>query len=107
MSKLFSICKSLNDYAERIQNNVEMDRAQASVMLQDMMTLLRKDPDKYREVGLVAAKFMEVLQRSNEQLVKLASITNRNSVSEKNASLSPEEKEEMFDLFQEEEEKNK
>ena len=30
--------------------------------------------DKHREFGLIAAKYLETLQRSNEQLVKLAAL---------------------------------
>lgn len=104
MAKIFSICKSLEEYSERIQCNIESDRAQTSVMLFDMMLILKKDPEKYREFGLVVAKFMEVLQRSNEQLVKLASITH-NKKSEQNANLSSEEKEEIFDYFQKKDKK--
>jgi len=98
-----NICKSLEEYSEKIQNNIETDRAQASVMVTDLMLQFKKDPGKYREIGLVAAKFMEVLQRSNEQLVKLASLVQgKNSVSQ-NSALSSDEKEDIFDYFQEKE----
>jgi len=96
-----NICKSLEEYSEKIQNNIEVDRAQASVMVTDLMLQFAKNPDKYREIGLVAAKFMEVLQRSNEQLVKLASLVQGKSSVSQNSSLSPDEKEDIFDYFQE------
>ena len=38
------------------------------------MKYMQSSDDRHREVGLVAAKYLETLQRSNEQLVKLAAL---------------------------------
>jgi hypothetical protein len=56
--------------------------------------------DRHKEVGMVAAKYVETLQRSNEQLVKLASLMQKKDSN--NAGISEEEKTELFDLIQEE-----
>jgi len=52
-----------------------------------------------REMGPIAAKFVENLQRSNEQMVKLASILQRQKVT--NVGLSEDDKEQLFDLLNE------
>ena len=55
--------------------------------------------DRHKEVGMVAAKYVETLQRSNEQLVKLASLMQKRTTIDN--SISEEEKTELFDLIQE------
>ena len=48
---------------------------------------------------IVAAKYLETLQRSNEQLVKTAALLQKQQSSD--ASISDEERDELFDLIQE------
>jgi hypothetical protein len=48
----------------------------------------------------VAAKYLETLQRSNEQLVKLASLVSRK---EQNSGLSQIDKEEIYNIINNEE----
>ena len=59
------------------------------------------DETKHQSSGPVAAKYLETLQRSNEQLVKLAGlISKKETVS---VDLSSHEKEELYDLINKEE----
>ena len=51
------------------------------------------------EVGTVAAKYVETLQRSNEQLVKLVGIMHKKTTSD--TGLSLRDKEDLFDMIQE------
>ena len=51
--------------------------------------------------GVVAAKYLETLQRSNEQMVKLIAIISKETQSKENLSLSENEKESIFDLIKE------
>ena len=53
--------------------------------------------DKHREFGIIAAKYLETLQRSNEQLVKLASLLEKRS--SKDEKITEEDKKELFDLI--------
>ena len=50
------------------------------------------------DVGQVVAKYVETLQRSNEQLVKVAALIQKKTGN--NASLSETDKSEIFDLIQ-------
>ena len=44
----------------------------------ELMKILKADETKHQYSGPVAAKYLETLQRSNEQLVKLASLISKN-----------------------------
>ena len=48
-------------------------------------------------IGMVAAKYLETLQRSNEQLVKLAALVQKRTSS--NQSITEQDKKELFDLI--------
>lgn len=73
MSALKNTEKLLNDSIRNIEN----DRASASKLLTDVMVILtgNNDSDNHKKLGEVAAKYLETLQRSNEQLVKLAALS--------------------------------
>lgn len=73
MSNLKNAEKLLNDAI----GNIETDRACASKLLTDVMIIMssNNDSDTHRKLGEVAAKYLETLQRSNEQLVKLAALS--------------------------------
>lgn len=70
MPKNKKTVKSIEEYLYNAIDNIETDRASAHVLLTDLMIYLKQDPGKHERNGLVAAKYLETLQRSNEQLVK-------------------------------------
>jgi len=51
----------------------------------------------HEKLGLIASKYVETLQRSNEQLVRVTSLLQKKEG--KNSNLSSTEKEEIFDLL--------
>lgn len=59
--------------------NIENDRACASKLLTDLMVLMSNsnDSDTHKSLGDVASRYLETLQRSNEQLVKLAALSGK------------------------------
>ena len=61
---------------------------------------MQTSDDRHREVGLVAAKYLETLQRSNEQLVKLAALIQKKTSS--NENITDQDKQEIFDMIKEE-----
>jgi hypothetical protein len=66
------------------------------------MKFMQTGDDRHREVGLIAAKYLETLQRSNEQLVKLAALLQKQ---EKGVEgISDQDKQELFDLINSSEE---
>ena len=75
-------------------NNIRDDREQTQELLQDLIKYLSGADERHKEVGLTAAKYMETLQRSNEQLVKIAALKQKTESSD--SSLSDDEREEIF-----------
>ena len=91
--------KKVNDYLEEAIKNIEDDREITRRLLDDVMVYLSRDEEHHRLVGLTAAKYVETLQRSNEQLVKISSLIQRTQ--SQNNSLDEIDKKEIFDLIQE------
>jgi len=93
--------KALNDYIEDATQNILNDRAIANKLLLDLVNEMSQTTDKYKhkDFGEVASKYLETLQRSNEQLVKIAAILQRKEGVQD--SLSSKEKDEIFDLIKE------
>jgi len=95
--------RKINDleaYIDEAITNIRDDRAITSALLTDIFNELQqtKDIDIHRNLGAIASKYVETLQRSNEQLVKITAILNkRQDVSD---SLDEDDKKELFDLIQ-------
>ena len=91
--------KELDKYMQEAINNIRNDRALTNKLLVDVMTYLAKEERAHESVGTVAAKYLETLQRSNEQLVKVVALLHKKT----NASetLTKEDKEELFELIKE------
>ena len=71
----------------------------AKKLLVEVMTDMAASPADRREMGPIAAKFVENLQRSNEQMVKLASIVQKQKTQQ--FGLTADDKEQLFDLLNE------
>jgi len=90
--------KKLEKYITEAISNIRNDRDVTRRLLDDVMVYLSKSEERHREVGLTAAKYVETLQRSNEQLVKVAALIQKKD--SKQTSLTESDKEEIFDLLQ-------
>ena len=91
--------KNLDKQIDNALKNITNDRAVTTSLLNDLMEYIKRSSTTHAEVGPVAAKYVETLQRSNEQLVKLVGIINKNTKAE--TGLSMRDKEELFDLIKE------
>ena len=92
--------KKIEDFIEQAKSNITEDRAATKTLLMNLLEYMQSSDDRHREVGLVAAKYLETLQRSNEQLVKLAALVQKDS--SKSANITEEDKQELFDMINEE-----
>jgi hypothetical protein len=92
--------KDLETYLETAIDNVQNDREVTRELLDDVMRYLAKDEQRHAQVGAVAAKYVETLQRSNEQLVKIAGLVHKQQSGD--VGLSDKDKADIFDLLQEE-----
>ena len=91
--------KQIQKYLEEAIDNIREDRKKADSLLKDIASYIGQSQDRHREVGLTAAKYLETLQRSNEQLVKIAALVQRSEGTKEGFSKS--EKENIFDLIKE------
>tara|TARA_R110000822_G_scaffold4046_8_gene17381 strand:+ start:283 stop:465 length:183 start_codon:yes stop_codon:yes gene_type:complete len=58
--------KKLETFIEHATKNVTDDRAATKSLLMTLMKYMSVSEDRHKEVGLIAAKYLETLQRSNE-----------------------------------------
>ena len=80
--------------AEEALDNIREDREQTKDLLKDLIKYLGGAEDRHRDVGITAAKYVETLQRSNEQLVKIAAL--RQKVEKSSTGLTEEDRDEIF-----------
>jgi len=93
-----SLQSCLNDALENIKN----DRALALTLLADLMRYINVEEARHKEVGFTAAKYLETLQRSNEQLVKISTLLHKKDSHTR--GLSDDDKEDLYALIQGDEE---
>ena len=91
--------KKIDEFIDEAIKNIRNDRDVTRRLLDDVMVYLSKSDERHREVGITAAKYVETLQRSNEQLVKVAALLQKKEL--KPESLTDNDKAEIFDLLQE------
>ena len=93
--------EDLEKFIEETVRNIRDDRAVTKSLLTDLLVFIKESNRNHKEVGHVAAKYVETLQRSNAQLVKIAGMLQKNSAADEN--LSQKDKEEIYDLIKSEE----
>ena len=89
--------KSLESFIEESISNIREDRDMVKYLLTDLLAEIQKSGHSHKEIGLIAAKYVETLQRSNEQLVKLTALIQKNVKNPE--GLTQEDKKELFDLI--------
>jgi hypothetical protein len=94
------INKDFESLTEEALDNIREDRVQTKELLKDLVKYLSNDEHRHKEVGLTAAKYVETLQRSNEQLVKIAALKQKSEKAD--MGLTAEERAEIFDSLNEE-----
>tara|TARA_R100000388_G_scaffold72588_1_gene52641 strand:+ start:351 stop:641 length:291 start_codon:yes stop_codon:yes gene_type:complete len=78
--------------------NIRGDRKLTREFLNEVANEISRDPTQNKYLSPVAAKHIETLQRSNEQLVKVISLKQKETTN--SIELSDKDKEELFDLIQ-------
>tara|TARA_Y100000034_G_scaffold95730_1_gene116400 strand:+ start:432 stop:725 length:294 start_codon:yes stop_codon:yes gene_type:complete len=93
----------LEKYIEEAIKNIRDDREVTRELLDDAVKYLAKDESRHRDVGLIIAKYVETLQRSNEQLVKVSGLLSKRETSE---GLSTKELDDIYSAINKEDQKN-
>jgi hypothetical protein len=88
----------LDSQINNVISNIQSDREVTLELLHDVMKYISTDSHKHAEVGHVTAKYIESLQRSNEQLVKMTAIMLKRE-DDRFGSLSDDEKENIYDTL--------
>ena len=78
--------------------NIRSDRKIAKEFLNEIANQIANDSEQNKYLSPVAAKHIETMQRSNEQLVKIINLKQKGTAS--SVELNQKEKEELFDLIQ-------
>ena len=88
-------------HIEKAIKNIEDDREITRELLDDAIKWLAVDDARHKEIGLPLAKYVETLQRSNEQLVKLCGLMSKQESSDE---LTDKDFAQIFDQIQKSEE---
>tara|TARA_Y100000034_G_C6765745_1_gene341328 strand:+ start:539 stop:838 length:300 start_codon:yes stop_codon:yes gene_type:complete len=91
--------KDLDTLMDEALQNIRDDRKVAREFLNEIANQIAGDPEKNRSLSPVAAKHVETMQRSNEQLVKLISLRQKDKT--KGLELTDEDRNNLFDIIQE------
>ena len=90
--------EDLDSYISEAITNIREDRSIAAMLLTDLAATMKQNAKTHEEVGPIAAKYLETLQRSNEQLVKISALLQKRQTME---GLSDQDKTALYDLIKE------
>lgn len=96
--------KDLDSLIEQALDNIKNDRQTTETLLMELQEYMGVpgNQDRYSDSGPIAAKFVETLQRSNEQLVKLATLVQKKDAASAQEGLSDLDRENIFKMIKEE-----
>ena len=90
--------KNVEILMDEALDNIRHDRKLAEEFLNEIANQIAIDAEQNKYLSPVAAKHVETMQRSNEQLVKLINLQLKGRG--KAVDLSVEDKNQLFDLIQ-------
>ena len=88
---------SSKKHIKKAIENIEDDRQVTRELLDDAIKWLSIDEARHQSIGMVLAKYVETLQRSNEQLVKLCTLMSKGDSGEE---LTDKDFEGIFEAIQ-------
>lgn len=87
--------KDFDDLMDEAIQNIRDDRQETKNLLKDITSYITSGSDHHKEVGFTIAKYLETLQRSNEQLVKITSLLKKKDSD--NTDLSDDDRNSIFE----------
>ena len=87
-----------DDLMDEAVENIRNDRKAAREFLNELANQIAQNAENNRALSPVAAKHIETMQRSNEQLVKVLALKQKERT--KDIGLSDEDKASLFDMIQ-------
>ena len=92
---------SLDALLKQALDNIKNDRQITEILLEELQEYMSVSRERYADSGTTAAKFVETLQRSNEQLVKLATLVHKKESDKNETNLTDEDRAELFEIIKE------
>jgi|TARA_R110002020_G_scaffold89143_2_gene218301 CRISPR/Cas system CSM-associated protein Csm2 small subunit len=92
--------KKIDKHLAEALDNIREDRKITRELLDDAVKFVAKDEARHQQIGMTLAKYVETLQRSNEQIVKIAALMSKN---EKSEGLSENDMEDIYSMIKKEE----
>tara|TARA_R110000824_G_scaffold139029_1_gene303983 strand:- start:5682 stop:5975 length:294 start_codon:yes stop_codon:yes gene_type:complete len=80
-------------------DNLRDDRSATNKLLSDLKGEIVAQDATNAKAGIVAAKYVETLQRSNEQLVKIVALMERMNSQEEDISFDDKERDTLFEMI--------
>ena len=90
--------KNIDTLITEALDNIRNDRKVAREFLNEIANQIANDSDQNKYLSPVAAKHIETMQRSNEQLVKIISIKQKDQ--DQAFDLSEDDKASLYDIIQ-------
>tara|TARA_R100000008_G_C3586521_1_gene172847 strand:- start:3356 stop:3646 length:291 start_codon:yes stop_codon:yes gene_type:complete len=90
-----------DELLEEALDNARDDRIITKNLLTALSSEISSSATNHARSGIVAAKYVETLQRSNEQLIKIIAIIKKQQTQKEDLSLSGTEKDTIFELIKE------
>ena len=90
--------KNIDNLITEALDNIRNDRKVAREFLNEIANQIAGDAEQNKYLSPVAAKHIETMQRSNEQLVKIISIKQKDQ--DKTLDLSEDDKASLYDIIQ-------
>jgi wobble nucleotide-excising tRNase len=90
--------RDLESLIEEALTNIRADRKIAREFLNEIANQIATDAEQNKYLSPVAAKHIETMQRSNEQLVKLIGLRQKQTT--RGFELSDDDKNNLFDMIQ-------
>ncbi len=90
--------QEFDDLMDEAIENIRTDRELAREFLNELANQIAQNAENNRALSPVAAKHIETMQRSNEQLVKVLNLKQKEK--SKEFGLSEDDKANLFDMIQ-------
>lgn len=90
-----------NDLIEEAIKNIRLDRDLTYELIGELKAEIVANNISQKDVGFTAAKYMETLQRSNEQMVKIIAIMRKDKPDGNSLDISDAEADEIMQLIKE------
>ena len=96
------LVSDFNDCIHEVMKNIREDRDKAEELINDAKNYIQQNVENHKYIGTVMAKYIEALQRSNEQLIKIGTLLQKDQQTQEDLEFTPEELQAMQEEWKKE-----